>query len=203
MKPQLLELDLKAKQLTDIIFFKVMKKIIVPALAGTILLFSCKTDLEMVDAFADKERIPSITAKNIEIVYTELGQTKLHVIAPETQHYKFAEEPYTEFPKGITVYTFNDSLEVESQLTANFAIYYDEKKLWNAKYNVVAMNKKGEILNTEQLFWDETKKTIYSNDMVKITTGDGVIFGEGFDSDENFDNWVIKKTSGTIYVDDD
>ena len=203
MKQQPFEQDPNCITLQGNRFQQSILKYIVPAIAGTIFLFSCKTDLEMVDAFADKERIPSITAKNIEIVYTELGQTKLHVIAPETQHFKFTEEPYTEFPKGITVYTFNDSLEVESQLKANFAIYYDEKKLWNAKYNVVAMNKKGEILNTEQLFWDEAKKTIYSNDMVKITTADGVIFGEGFDSDKNFDNWVIKKTSGTIYVNDD
>ena len=67
----------------------------------------------------------------------------------------------------------------------------------------MATNRKGEILNTEQLFWDEVKKTIYSNDMVKITTSDGVIFGEGFESDENFDDWVIRKTSGIIYVEED
>jgi LPS export ABC transporter protein LptC len=172
-------------------------------IAGAILLFSCKTDMEMVNAFADQERVPSVTAQNIEIVYTEVGQIKLKIIAPKTQYYQFAEEPYTEFPLGITVYTFNDSLGIETQLTAKFAVYYEKKKLWNARHNVVAMNRKGEILNTEQLFWDEEKKTIYSNDMVKITTTDGVIFGEGFDSDENFDNWVIKKTSGIIYVKDE
>jgi len=173
-----------------------------PAIAGTILLFSCKTDLQMVDALTDKERLPSVIAKNIEICYTELGVAKLRIIAPETRHYKYAEEPYTEFPLGITVYTFDDSLQVESQLTANYAIYYEEKKLWNARHDVVAKNKKGEVLNTEQLFWDETKKIIYSNDMVKITTADGVVFGEGFDSDENFDHWVIKKTSGSFYVEE-
>jgi len=37
---------------------------------------------------------------------------------------------------------------------------------------------------------------------VKITTADGVVFGEGFDSDENFDHWVIKKTSGSFYVEE-
>jgi len=82
----------------------------------------------MVDALTDKERLPSVIAKNIEICYTELGVAKLRIIAPETRHYKYAEEPYTEFPLGITVYTFDDSLQVESQLTANYAIYYEEKK---------------------------------------------------------------------------
>ncbi|NLH56254.1 MAG: hypothetical protein GX467_05230, partial [Rikenellaceae bacterium] len=40
-----------------------ISSMIVPAFAGTILLFSCKTDLQMVDALTDKERLPSVIAK--------------------------------------------------------------------------------------------------------------------------------------------
>jgi len=175
---------------------------IVLAAAGTLQLFSCKTDLETVKAMAEQENTPGVTAKNSEILYSEEGVLKLKVIAPVTQSYQFAEEPYTEFPEGITVFNYGDSLAIESQLTANYAIYYEKKKLWNARYNVVAENSKGEILNTEQLFWDEQKKTIYSNDMVKITTEDGVTFGEGFESDEMFNDWVILRPTGTYYVEE-
>lgn len=164
------------------------------------LLSSCKTDLETVKALTDQESTPGVTAKNSEIIYTEEGMMKVKVLAPVTYSYQFAEEPYTDFPEGITVFNFGDSLNIVSQLTANYAIYYEKKKLWNARYNVVAMNSKGEILNTEQLFWDEEKKIIYSNDMVKITTEDGVTFGQGFESDEMFDDWVILKPTGTYYV---
>jgi len=72
-----------------------------------------------------------------------------------------------------------------------------------ARNNVVAMNKKGDILNTEELFWDEAKKEIYSIDNVKVTTADWVIFGKGFVSDERFVNWRIKKMSGSFYVDEE
>ncbi len=182
---------------------KLVANFLVPTLVGTILLFSCKTDMEMVNAFSNQESIASVKASNIEILYTENGKLKVRIIAPSTQYFQYAEEPYTEFPEGIEVHKFDDTLAVESSLTASWALYYENKKLWNARYNVVATNRKGEILNTEQLFWDENKKTIYSNDMVKITTSDGVIFGEGFESDENFDDWVIRKTSGIIYVEED
>ena len=141
-------------------------------------------------------------AKNVEILYTEHGAVKIRVEAPEMRYYQFEEEPYNEFPEGIVATTFTDSLTVNSKLTAKYAIYYENKKLWKAQYDVVAQNATGEVLNTEQLFWDEENKRIYSHDMVKFTTADGTIFGEGFESDENFDNWVIKKTSGTIFVDD-
>ncbi len=173
---------------------------IVLAIAGTLLIVSCKTDLEKIKSLSDEENSPDLTARNSEILYTEQGKLKIKVIAPTTNSYPNAEEPYTEFPDGITVFNFNDSLAVESQITANYAIYYVDKELWNARYNVVAMNKKGEILNTEQLFWDEKKKTIYSHDMVKITTEDGVTFGEGFESDEMFNDWIILKPTGSYYI---
>lgn len=170
------------------------------AFAGTLLLSSCKTDLETVKALTDQANTPGVTAKNSEILYTEEGKLKVKVLAPVTFSYQFAEEPYTDFPEGITVFNYSDSLTIESELTANYAIYYEKKKLWNARYNVVALNRKGEILNTESLFWDEQKKIIYSQEMVKITTEDGVTFGEGFESDEMFNEWVILKPTGTYYI---
>lgn len=187
----------RKESFTDII------KFIVPAIAGTMLLFSCKTDIEMINALTEREQVPAMVAKNTETIYTENGIIKYKVIAPESYYYQYAEEPYNEFPLGITVYTYTDSLTIDSKLTANYAIFYEQKKLWNARYNVVAVNSKGEVLNTEQLFWDQENKRIYSNDMVKVTSVDGIIFGEGFESDENFDAWVIKKTSGEIYVSED
>jgi LPS export ABC transporter protein LptC len=177
-------------------------KYIVPAFAGTILFFSCKTDIETINLLAEHDKIPSVIAKNIEILYTEHGVLRVKILAPESRYYQFEQEPYNEFPQGILVYNYNDSLVLQSQISSNYAIYYEEKKLWIARYNVEATNSKGEVLNTEQLYWDEQNKRIYSDDNVKITTADGVIFGEGFESDENFDNWVIRKTSGIIYVDE-
>jgi len=168
-----------------------------------ILIFnSCTTDAEMVTALENREHTATVTAKNSEILYTENGIVKLKVITPLTRTYPNSEEPYTEFPEGITVYTYNDSMQIESNLTSKFAIYYDKKGLWSASNNVVATNRKGEVLNTEQLYWDEKKKIIYTDDMVKITTPDGTQFGQGFLSDETFDNWEIKKPTSIFNIDD-
>jgi LPS export ABC transporter protein LptC len=157
----------------------------------------------MVNLLAEREQVPSLTAKKFEILYTENGNPRILVEAPETEYFQHAEEPYYEFPKGITVFNYDDSLKIESTITANYAIFYEKKELWIARYDVVAQNRIGQILNTEQLYWDQKSKKIYSEDMVKITSEDDIIFGEGFDSDENFDNWVIRKISGSIYLDEE
>ncbi len=166
------------------------------------LLLSCEPDMESIKALVDRENTPGIIAKKNEIIYTENGIPRLKLIAPVTKSFQFAPEPYTEFPEGIQLFTFSDGKSVESFLTAKYAVYYDKKKIWEARHNVVAMNKKGEILNTERLFWDEQKKIVYSNDFVKFTSVDGVIFGEGFEADELLENVEIKNSSGTIFVAD-
>lgn len=170
------------------------------ALSLAVVFVSCKTNIDMVNAMEDKEDKATITAKNSEILYTENGQVQLKVLAPLIKYFQNTKEPYNEFPEGITVYTFSDSMEIESELTAKYANYYDSKGLWSASNNVVAKNSKGEILNTEHLFWNQKKKIIYTDDNVKITTADGIQYGKGFLSDETFSNWEIKKPTSIYYI---
>ena len=40
-------------------------------------------------------------------------------------------------------------------LTANYAIYYENRKLWEAKGNVVVVKSDGKNLYTQQLFWNQ------------------------------------------------
>ncbi len=173
---------------------------IVPALAGTILFSACQTNLEKIQELSDREKTPAVVSYNMEILYTENGKLKVRIITPESHYFQHVVEPYNEFPLGITVINYNDSLEVESEITANYAVFFEEKRLWNARYDVVAVNARGERLNTEQLFWDQEAKRIYSNDMVKITDGEDVLFGEGLESDETFDNWEILKPTGSMTI---
>ena len=166
------------------------------------VLISCSTNIDQINALDNKDDKVTVLAKNSEIIYTENGLTKLRIIAPVTKVYHNEQDPYNEFPEGITVYTFNDSMVIESELTAKYAINYDYKGLWSASNNVVAKNSKGETLNTEHLFWDQKKKIIYSDDMVKITTADGIQYGQGFKSDESFNNWEIKKPTSYYNIDE-
>ena len=68
---------------------------------------------------------------------------------------------------------------------------------------VVINNEKNEKLNTEHLIWDQSKKMIFSNVAIKITTKDEVIFGDGLESDETFDKYEIINPTGVFHVSDD
>ncbi|MFI3282327.1 MAG: OstA-like protein [Rikenellaceae bacterium] len=142
---------------------------------------------------------------SLEMLMLENGRTSYRFIAPLVNGYTLAKEPYREFPKGVEIITYmNDSLAtVDAVLTANFAIYYEERKLWEAMGDVTIIKSDGKELYSQQLFWNAATQKIYSNVDTKIvdnSTGDTYI-GEGFESDESMDNWTYRRMKGRMGID--
>jgi len=148
---------------------------------------------------------PKIVGSNIEVIFSDSAKVKVQVQAPEFRQYSEAEKPYLEFPKGLEVFFYDDSLQIESKLRADYTIYYTEDKLWHATGNVQAVKlSNGDQLNTEELFWDEEKELIYSNTFTRIQNEDGTFYGKnGFESHQNLNNWQLKGSSGTVNVRDE
>lgn len=168
-----------------------------------VFLASCENDIEVIQSFSADTLMPAQSMIKAEINYTDSARLQLRITAPEIHNYSAETENYTEFPLGVLARFFDRNGDVESQLSSNYAVYYTDKELWEAKDSVVVINKEGEILNTEQLFWDEKNKLIYSNSFVKVTRPDEIITGEGFEADENFTRWKIQKITGTLYIDEE
>ncbi len=76
-------------------------------------------------------------------------------------------------------------------------------KLWELRDSVVVVSEKGEILETELLYWNEPKELVWSDRFVKITGKDEIIMGTGFESDPRLTRWKIKNVSATIYINDE
>lgn len=69
-----------------------------------------------------------------------------------------------------------------------------------ARKNVSVINQKGERLNTEHLVWDERSEKLTSDEFVKITTKDEIIFGNGFEANQDFTKYKIFNIKGTISI---
>jgi LPS export ABC transporter protein LptC len=168
-----------------------------------IMLFSCENDMAVVHEMTKRDTLPVVTSHNINVHYSEKGRTQFIMEAPVAAFYT-GHDQYQEFTEGFHV-TFYDSLmNVKSELSADYGINYDRKKIMEARYNVVVINyEKNEKLNTEHLVWDQNTKKIFSNVFVRISTPGDILYGEnGFEADESFDNWVIRKTSGEFEIEE-
>lgn len=163
-----------------------------------LLFFSCNNDIETIKKVSQSEQVPMLSGENIYFTQSEYGNIMLRVFTKELVQYANGEKNYTEFPKGIRAVHFNDYPDTISLLQANYAINYTDTDVWEAKGNVIVRNVKSEQLNTEYLVWDQKKKIIYSNARVQVTTPNDIIYGEGLEADEQFENWTVKKVTGTF-----
>ncbi len=176
-----------------------------PFLVFTILLFAaCENDLDKVKLVTQKEEFPIETAHDIEIIYSDSGLVQAKLNGPLMEHY-VGERPYIEMKEGIHIEFYNGDGSISSELTANYAISYENEKVMEARNDVVVINEKGDKLNTELLIWEEGKETIHipTSEFVKITTEDEIIHGYGLEANQDFSKYKITNISGIIKIKDE
>ncbi|MFT4753813.1 MAG: LPS export ABC transporter protein LptC [Salibacteraceae bacterium] len=152
----------------------------------------------------DEGLLPISTSRNIRLILSDSGEVKIVMTAPLIERFAEKEEdPYNLLNQGMEV-VFLDSLgNLEANVTSEHAIHYPEKNILVLTKNVVVNNMDGDKLNSEYLIWNSKTKKITSNDFVKITTGDGIMYGDGFEADQDFTNYRIKNSKGIISVEDE
>jgi len=161
---------------------------------------SCRNDLKDISRIQIPDTIAGQFITNGELYYSELGRTKVRIQSPVINNYE-TSEGFTELPEGFNAEFLDENMEVESTITAEYGIVFKKENLMRARRNVVVHSlKDNEQLNTEELIWDMNTKKIYTNEFVKMTSADKILFGDGFEADENFENRTIKKLRGEIMV---
>lgn len=170
-------------------------------LLGLAMFFSCSPDLETVETITRKDELPAEAAENLRILYSSHGRIQMIMEAPEMERYE-GDEPYMELPQGFVMSFFDEFMNETSRISAKYAIQYEKDDLIDARNDVVVENMETlEKLNTEQLIWDRKNEKIYSDKFVKVTSGEDVLYGEGFESDDRFTSWSIEDIWGSFSVD--
>lgn len=168
-----------------------------------LFLSSCENDVGEVKKLAAVDNSPMEIQEDLVLEYSDSGFTRLLLKAPLAETYSQLEKPYRLFPKNINVNFYDKEGNENSRLRANYAKQMMNTQIWEAKGNVVVLNKKGEQINTELMYWDQKKGLIYSDAYVKITTPDKIIEGNGFEANQDFSDYQIKDIIGTINLNED
>lgn len=166
---------------------------------------ACENDVAVVNTItsATKKESPIESSKNVVFYYSDSARIRSCLKTPQVDHY-LGKKPYYEMVKGLDVVFYDQNRKEQTKLTANYGIGYDngenENKMsvMEAKGNVIVINEKGDKLNTEHLVWNSQTKKIYTNEFVKITTKDEVIWGNGLEAEEDFSEYEIKQVKGQI-----
>ncbi len=168
---------------------------IATASAVAFVVYSCKGKLEEASVLNLAET-PVQTVDDMFVVQTENGRIKMRAEADLMERYENDTCSYELFPKGLTVYAYDEEGRLETQLLSDNAKHFKSKKnkseMWSAFGNVVVQNViKQETMETDTLYWDQAKKEIYTDCYVRMFSNSGFMQGYGMRSDEMARNTII------------
>lgn len=163
---------------------------------------SCQNNIQEINALTIKNDSAQMTGLDVELTRSVKGFINVRMKAKVVRQLSIQDNVF-EFPEGIEMIMYDTLGNITSQMSADYSTYHDKEGIWEAKNNVDVSNDKGDRLNTEYLVWDREKGTIETNQFVKITSQDGVIYGDGLVSDQNFNNWEVINGRGVFDIENE
>lgn len=167
------------------------------------MLFACERNLNEVNKYNEEVNVPQGIAKNINLFYTDSGEVKANLRSPKMLDYSQEKFGYSVFPIGVEVDFFsNDS--TKNTIVADSAIVYDNTDLIDMRRNVKIVTSDSLILTTNQLYWDTTKKWIFTDREYTIQQLNGSKNdGLGFDASQDFKVYNSRINKGVQVITND
>ncbi len=169
-------------------------------LLSVMLLQSCKTDLKKIDVLLDKSILNTERAEDVTILYSKNGHTSARLSTKKFSHNQSANPSYIEMMNGLKVEFFDDSLKVQSTMTAKYGKYFEKNGNVLVRDSVIITNIKNERLQTEELVWNEKTRKFFTEKFVTITTPTQIIYGDGLESNQSFSEYKIVNIKGMVGV---
>jgi len=160
-------------------------------------IIGCENDLETIRKITFKPNDPNERTRDLELIYTDSGyaQIQLHASLAETY---YIPEKITKFKEGINVNFFTKKGIVSSNLTANYGellqgnqtVVRDSVKLCNISQQ--------QCMYTEELHWNQETQAMYTDKLVRVVSNDGVFYGDGIRTTQDFKKYEFLRPRGTI-----
>ncbi|WP_298221290.1 LPS export ABC transporter periplasmic protein LptC [Flavobacterium sp.] len=161
------------------------------------LMFGCESNFKEVQKINFSEFMPSGEAEDFNLKYTDSGKIKSILISPKMLDYSNVEFPFTEFPKGINV-TMYDNKGKRTFIKSDYAVTFKGTDLIDLQKNVKISNESGQLLETEQLYFDQKNEWFFTEKKFKFTDPKGVSYGEGIDFSKDFKIVNSQSITGAI-----
>lgn len=181
-------------------FVNKLKNIVTISLVA--MFFSCVNSVKEVNDFLADKNLPIGESRDVTHVYKDSGRVTSRLITPLLFDFSNRKEhPYSEFPEGIKIVTIDYKGTDSTTVTGNYAISYSKTSISEIIGDVVVFNhvEKTKLL-TSQLYWDQKTNYFFTDKKFKLAVEQDTIYGTGFESKINLQNWVMKKMSGDLII---
>lgn len=172
-------------------------RLLPPALALVIFASACRHETKVdMAAGLRTDTMATMQTVNISTLISDSGVVQYRIVAPLWKVFDEAEEPYWTFPKGLYLQKYDPLLHVIATIAADSARYFKNKRLWRLDGHVEIRKKPKDLFYTQQVFWDQNRRIIYSDSFIHIENATHVLEGYGFVSDEQFNAYTVRRPQG-------
>jgi len=175
-----------------------MSKVGVWAMAGLLLgsLESCQEE----EADPVKKILyegPTMETTNVLTFISDSAKLQVKLTAPLQQQFESGDMVY---PKGVKLLFYSkDGQSVVNTISGDYGKQEKSKGVYSLRGHVRVKNEpKQQLLQTEELFFDQQKALIYTKPemFVHIETPTDTADGYGLQADQNFTSYKMKKVTG-------
>ena len=93
---------------------------------------SCENDINKIYSLSSVDTLPFDYTKGLEAYYSDSGKVQAYLESPYMKKNE-QDDSYFEFPEGFKIIFFDSLDQPESQITAEYGISYETKKIMEAK----------------------------------------------------------------------
>ena len=158
------------------------------------VIFSSCTKQSIQD-LPSRDGMPDQESWEVNIILTDQGMIRAKIRSGHLE--KYNEKEFIMLDSSVTVDFFDSDEKHTSILTSNKAEVDQNSNDMKAIGNVVAVSDSGISLYSNTLVWDSKNEKLRTKDKIMITTLEkDTLYGIGFESDSDLENWKIINPSG-------
>lgn len=160
-------------------------------------------DKDAVDFVYDPEVIPDMSTDSVTMLVSDSGLIRYKMIGKTWLAFDQAKDPHSLFPDGFYLEQYDSLFNIVMKVKADSVWYYTSRKFCRLYGNVFIENQLGETFASEELFWDQREKKIYSNKHVVINRPEKSVLRvlAGFESNEQMTAYrFLKARDSEFYV---
>lgn len=148
----------------------------------------------------DGDTSPTMTTYEVETFISDSGYTRYHITTPVWRMFEEASDPFWRFPDGLELQQYDLELNPDATMECDSAVYFSRKRLWRLDGHVMMVNTLRDTFLSQQLFWDQAKRKVYTDSFIHIVRSDRIIEGYGFESNENMTAYTINRPTAILPV---
>ena len=160
-------------------------------------IFGCQVS-ELERSGKSRQGLPDAESWNATITLTNKGAKRAVIRAGHLE--KYNERQYILLDEEVDADFFNENEIYTTNLKSKIAEVDEEEDFLIAIGNVIVVSDSGVTLFTDTLSWDNVREKVYTDDkVIFITEEQDTLYGIGFESDVELDNWKILKPTGVFH----